>query len=96
MAPGGGCVYDCRESSNIQSTEKKKTHSGKYVHNFLIEMNLASDLNRFEFCRRIDRPAFEHDPAQCVVLYPLLIADGRAGQHQHVVVVVVVVVDLRL
>jgi hypothetical protein len=51
-----------------------------------------------KFCRRIDRPAVEHDPAQCVVLDPLLYigTDGRDGQHQHVVVVVVVVVDLRL
>ncbi len=52
--PGGRRVYDCRESSNIQSTEEK-THSGKCVHHILIEMNLAFDLNRFEILQE-DRP----------------------------------------
>ncbi len=45
--------YDCREYSNIKSTEKN--HSGKCVHHFWIEKNLASDWNRFEILQE-DRP----------------------------------------
>jgi hypothetical protein len=59
-------------------------------------MNSASNLNHFEIfsgasTNEPNQRANEHEPTEFVLLYTLLyIADGRAGQHQHVIVVVFV------